>query len=108
MSLKSFINKRNLSRYRKLVQEINHHYQSIQSFEQIELIEALKNLKNTESISLKKKTIQAMAIAKRAAQIVLGMTYYDVQLMGALALVDGAMAEMKTGEGKTGVRKSFA
>jgi preprotein translocase subunit SecA len=29
------------------------------------------------------------------------MSYYDVQLMGALALVDGCIAEMKTGEGKT-------
>lgn len=101
MSLKSFINQRNLSRYKKLVQEINKHYQIIQHYEQKELVEALDNLTNNPSLSLKHKTIQAMAIAKRAAQIVLGMTYYDVQLMGALALVDGAMAEMKTGEGKT-------
>ncbi|MEQ8786459.1 MAG: preprotein translocase subunit SecA [Pirellulaceae bacterium] len=31
----------------------------------------------------------------------LGMTLYDVQLLAGLALVDGAVAEMQTGEGKT-------
>ena len=32
---------------------------------------------------------------------VLGMRHYDVQLLGAMALHNGKIAEMKTGEGKT-------
>lgn len=44
---------------------------------------------------------QALAIASEASQRKLGMRPYDVQLMGALALLDGRIAEMKTGEGKT-------
>src|SRR5690606_4750075 len=38
---------------------------------------------------------------REAAKRVLGMRPYPVQLMGAIALHEGNIAEMKTGEGKT-------
>ncbi len=43
----------------------------------------------------------AFATAREAARRVLGMRPYDVQLVGGIALHEGNVAEMKTGEGKT-------
>lgn len=44
---------------------------------------------------------EAFAVAREAAKRVLGLYPYRVQVMGAAALHDGNIAEMKTGEGKT-------
>ncbi len=44
---------------------------------------------------------RAMALAREAAWRSKGMRPFPVQMMGALAMVDGAIAEMATGEGKT-------
>ena len=41
------------------------------------------------------------AVVREAARRALGMRPYDVQLVGTLALLDGHVAEMATGEGKT-------
>ena len=44
---------------------------------------------------------EAFAVAREASKRVLGMRPYDVQLIGGMVLNSGAVAEMKTGEGKT-------
>ncbi|WP_342600399.1 preprotein translocase subunit SecA [Psychrobacillus sp. FSL H8-0483] len=44
---------------------------------------------------------EAFAVAREAAKRVLGMYPFRVQVMGAAALHEGNIAEMKTGEGKT-------
>ena len=44
---------------------------------------------------------EAFAVAREASKRVLGMRPYDVQLIGGMVLNEGAVAEMKTGEGKT-------
>jgi len=44
---------------------------------------------------------EALAVVREAARRTLGMRLYDVQLVGAGVLHEGAVAEMKTGEGKT-------
>lgn len=44
---------------------------------------------------------RAFAVAREAADRVLGMRPFDVQLVGGIVLHDGDVAEMKTGEGKT-------
>ena len=43
----------------------------------------------------------AFAVAREASKRVLGLRPYDVQLIGGMVLHEGAVAEMKTGEGKT-------
>ncbi len=43
----------------------------------------------------------AFATAREATRRVLGMRHFDVQLIGGIALHEGNVAEMKTGEGKT-------
>ncbi|CAD7034598.1 preprotein translocase subunit SecA [Pseudorhizobium endolithicum] len=45
--------------------------------------------------------VPAFAVVREASRRVLGMRPFDVQLTGAMILHDGAIAEMKTGEGKT-------
>jgi preprotein translocase subunit SecA len=45
--------------------------------------------------------IEAFAVVREAATRVLGMTPFYVQIIGALAIHYGNIAEMKTGEGKT-------
>lgn len=50
---------------------------------------------------LDKITNEAFAICREAAKRVLGQFPYLVQIMGALVINDGDIAEMKTGEGKT-------
>jgi len=43
----------------------------------------------------------AFAVVREASKRVLGQRHYDVQMIGGIALHDGKIAEMKTGEGKT-------
>ena len=44
---------------------------------------------------------EVFAVAREASKRVLGLRPYDVQLIGGMVLHEGAVAEMKTGEGKT-------
>lgn len=44
---------------------------------------------------------EAFAVAREASKRILGLRPYDVQLIGGMVLHEGAVAEMKTGEGKT-------
>ena len=44
---------------------------------------------------------ESFAITREASKRTLNMRHFDVQLIGAMALHNGRIAEMKTGEGKT-------
>lgn len=44
---------------------------------------------------------EAFAVVREAARRTIGMRPFDVQVMGAIVLHQGSIAEMKTGEGKT-------
>ncbi|MBM4195966.1 MAG: preprotein translocase subunit SecA [Gammaproteobacteria bacterium] len=44
---------------------------------------------------------EAFAVVREAASRTLGMRHFDVQLIGGMALHEGKIAEMRTGEGKT-------
>ena len=45
--------------------------------------------------------VEAFAHVREASVRTLGMRHFDVQLMGGMALNDGKISEMRTGEGKT-------
>jgi len=51
--------------------------------------------------SLDDLLVPAFATVREAAKRTLGQRHFDVQLVGGMVLHDGAIAEMKTGEGKT-------
>jgi preprotein translocase subunit SecA len=44
---------------------------------------------------------EAFATCREAARRAIGLRHFDVQLLGAMVLHEGKIAEMKTGEGKT-------
>ena len=44
---------------------------------------------------------ETFALVREAGKRTMGMRHFDVQLIGGMVLHDGAIAEMKTGEGKT-------
>jgi preprotein translocase subunit SecA len=52
-------------------------------------------------MSLDQLLPEAFAVVREAGKRVMGMRHYDVQLIGGMALHDGKIAEMRTGEGKT-------
>ncbi|MDG2252854.1 MAG: preprotein translocase subunit SecA [Methylophilaceae bacterium] len=58
-----------------------------------------KRIKSGESLD--ELLIEIFAYAREASIRSLGMRHFDEQLMGAMALHEGKIAEMRTGEGKT-------
>src|ERR1700744_5440672 len=44
---------------------------------------------------------ECFALVREAGKRTMGMRHFDVQLIGGMVLHDGAIAEMRTGEGKT-------
>src|SRR5947208_9335449 len=44
---------------------------------------------------------EAFAVVREAGKRTLNMRHFDVQLVGGIALHNGKIAEMRTGEGKT-------
>src|SRR5690349_5656736 len=51
--------------------------------------------------SLEDLLYECFALVREAGKRSMGMRHFDVQLIGGMVLHDGAIAEMKTGEGKT-------
>lgn len=52
--------------------------------------------------------VESFALVREASRRVLGLFHYDVQLLGGLAICNGTIAEMATGEGKTLVQSLAA
>lgn len=100
---------RELGRMQTIVQQVNDLEPKIKklSDEQIkektlEFKETLKGKKEKElKRELKELMPEAFALVREAARRVIGERHYDVQLLGGIALHEGKIAEMKTGEGKT-------
>src|SRR6202167_3818693 len=68
-----------------------------------ELRERMNELRERarEGESLEDLMPECFAIVREAGKRTMGMRHFDVQLVGAMALHDGCISEMKTGEGKT-------
>src|ERR671934_1311261 len=62
-------------------------------------VEFKQRLENGEDLD--ELVFEAFAPVREAAKRAVGMRPFDVQLMGAIVLHEGDIAEMKTGEGKT-------
>jgi|UPI00037E1691 preprotein translocase subunit SecA len=87
-----------------MVEKINGFESSIQPLSDAELaaktVEFRRRL-NDEGATLDDLLPEAFAVVREAAQRVLGMRHFDVQLVGGVVLHQGCIAEMRTGEGKT-------
>jgi preprotein translocase subunit SecA len=97
-------NDREVKQYRKKVQEITaleSKYENLSDEELKNEFNKLKELVQKEEKSLNDVLMESFAITREASKRVLNMRPYDVQLIGAMVLHEGRIAEMKTGEGKT-------
>jgi preprotein translocase subunit SecA len=63
--------------------------------------EERKEHKKAEAAALEELLPEAFALCREASRRTIGLRHYDVQLLGGMILNDGAIAEMRTGEGKT-------
>lgn len=92
-----------LKRLYKHVTNINDLEEKISALSDEELKEATQYLKEkvAEGVSVLDLKEEAFATVREASKRVLGLRHYDVQLLGGLVLLEGGIAEMRTGEGKT-------
>ncbi len=94
---------RTLKRLTKKVASINKLEDKYKKMSDSQLIkqtdEFKKRLKNKETLD--KIMPEAFAVVREAAWRKMKMRPFDVQLVGGMALHEGSIAEMKTGEGKT-------
>src|SRR3954453_4371099 len=90
-------------RYRDRVARINELEPEMEDLSDAELREEADQLReharNGEPLDV--LLPDAFALTREAGRRTMGMRHFDVQLNGGMALHDGAIAEMKTGEGKT-------
>ena len=100
---KSFINTIKLRRLRKKLVKINALEESMSHLSDEELKNKTEEFKNRlrTGETLEDILIEAFAAIREADRRILGMFPFDVQVLGALALHEGTIVEMKTGEGKT-------
>ncbi|MFC2049967.1 preprotein translocase subunit SecA [Chloroflexota bacterium] len=96
-------NEKELKRLQPLVDEINSPEPEFQKLSDAELRaktdEFKARLKDGETLD--DILPEAFAAAREAARRTIGERHFDVQLMGGIALHQGKITEMKTGEGKT-------
>ena len=94
---------RKFKAYEKRVEAINRIEPEMELLEDAELREEADELRKRarDGESLDDLLPEAFALTREAARRTIGQRHYDVQLIGGMVLHDGAIAEMKTGEGKT-------
>lgn len=94
---------RPLKKYQKVVDTINSLEPRMQAYSDEELahltVEFRERLDAGEDLD--DLLPEAFAAVREASVRTLGLRHFDVQLIGGMALHDGKIAEMKTGEGKT-------
>ena len=96
-------NQRLLKKYSVIVNKINNLEPDMQKLKDIDFQKTTQTLKDVY-----KKTgftdellIKAFALVREASVRTLGLRHFDEQLLGGIALHEGKISEMKTGEGKT-------
>lgn len=92
-----------LRRLRKKVRQVNESGERYKGMKDAELQKQTEALKKQlkKGKSLDDILPDAFALVREASGRVLGLRHFDVQLIGGMALHEGNVAEMKTGEGKT-------
>src|SRR3989344_1930381 len=89
---------------RNLVAAINAIEPEIKEFSNERLLEdsqSLRRLIQDKKMNLEEALPRAFALVRESAKRTLNQRHFDVQLMAGIALHQGRIAEMRTGEGKT-------
>jgi preprotein translocase subunit SecA len=106
--------KKEINRLKSLVEKVNKEYEKLKYLSDLEWSNKVSSVKNTHFTKDEKTLVTMLAIVKYACVRLSGEEYkvmdkteiwnmipYDVQIIGAIALLEGKISEMKTGEGKT-------
>ena len=96
-------NDRLLKTYRKAVQQINTLEPAFEKLDDLQLRGKTDEFRSrlAQGETLDQVLPEAFAAVREAGKRTLKMRHFDVQLMGGIALHQGKIAEMRTGEGKT-------
>ena len=96
-------NERLLKQYRKTVERINALESSLESLSDEDLRAKTVAFKArvAKGESLDAILPEAFAVVREGSKRVMKMRHFDVQMIGGIALHNGKIAEMRTGEGKT-------
>jgi preprotein translocase subunit SecA len=96
-------NERLLKQYRKTVVRINSLEPEMQKRSDADLRACTDTFKQriAKGETANDLLPEAFAVVRETARRVLNMRHFDVQLIGGIALHEGKIAEMRTGEGKT-------
>ncbi|ARU89680.1 preprotein translocase subunit SecA [Pseudomonas sp. M30-35] len=96
-------NEREVKRLLKAVQSVNAFEEQMLALSDEQLRAKTEEFKArlAKGETLDQLLAEAFAVAREAGKRVMGMRHFDVQLIGAMTLHEGKIAEMRTGEGKT-------
>ena len=96
-------NDRLLKQYRKTVERINALEPSFEKLDDNALRARTQEFKDrvAKGESLDDLLPEAFATVREASKRIMKMRHFDVQLLGGMALHNGKISEMRTGEGKT-------
>ncbi len=96
-------NRRIISKYQRVVVEINELEPEFESLSDTELYQSTKKFRErlADGETLDDLLPEAFAAVREASRRTIGLRHYDVQLIGGMILHSGTVAEMRTGEGKT-------
>ncbi|MBA3061320.1 MAG: preprotein translocase subunit SecA, partial [Nitrospirae bacterium] len=96
-------NEREIKRLLPLVKHINSLEPQISSLSDSRLKDKTPEFKKRLELSETLDDIlpEAFAVVREVSKRTLKMRHFDVQILGGIALHEGKIAEMKTGEGKT-------
>ena len=96
-------NERELDRLKKITENINSLENEVEKLKDSEFPKKTIELKNKlkSGTDLNQLLPEAYALVREASKRTRGERHFDVQIIGGIALHEGKIAEMKTGEGKT-------
>lgn len=102
-SMTHTINQMRLKRLRKILHQVNSYSDAYAQLEDVALQAKTAEFQKAirAGTSLSQLLPEAYAVIREASRRVLGMYPKDVQVLGAIVLHEGNIAEMQTGEGKT-------
>ncbi len=96
-------NEKELDRIGKIVEKINSYEENFKNLNEVEFPKKTNEFKNQikNGKSLDELLPEAFALVREAAKRTRNERHFNVQLIGGVALHQGKIAEMRTGEGKT-------
>ena len=97
------VNERKIKPYRAIVQRINALEPVTEALSDEALKARTRDFRQQIANGAKLSDVlpEAFAVVREASKRTLGLRHFDVQLIGGMILNSGAIAEMRTGEGKT-------